>query len=70
MNEALTELPELLTPAETATAIRKTPASLAQDRYLGRGLPFVRVGRKVLYAKGDVLAYLAAGRVDPAVVAL
>jgi hypothetical protein len=50
--------------------MRKTENSLAQDRYLTargepRGLPFIKVGRKILYARVDVLAYLAAGRTDP-----
>jgi hypothetical protein len=38
------ELPELLTTAETARIVRKTAASLAQDRYLRRGLPYLRLG--------------------------
>jgi hypothetical protein len=61
----LTELPEFMTGRETARVVRKTENSLAQDRYLRRGIPYIKAGRKVLYARTDVLAYLAAGRNDP-----
>lgn len=56
------ELPVLLTPQELAQLLRTTTNSLAQDRYLGRGVPFVRHGRKVLYARSDVLSYLDKNR--------
>lgn len=61
----LTEMPEFLTSDETAGVVRKTPATLAQDRYLGRGLPYIKAGARILYARADVLAYLAANRNDP-----
>lgn len=65
----LTEMPEYMTPREAAQVIRKTEASLAQDRYLGRGLPYIKVGTeknaRVLYARADVAAFLAAGRTEP-----
>jgi hypothetical protein len=62
MTTSLDELPALLTPAELAILLRTTTNSLAQDRYLGRGVLFVRHGRKVLYARSDVLGYLDANR--------
>ncbi|BCZ24846.1 helix-turn-helix domain-containing protein [Mycobacterium senriense] len=59
------DLPEVMTSAELAKFMRTTPASLAQDRYLGRGVPFVRFGeRRVRYLRSDVLAYLAANRMQ------
>jgi hypothetical protein len=61
----LIEAPEYMTPVETAEVMRTTENKLAQDRYLERGLPFIKVGRKILYARADVVAYLAAGRTDP-----
>ena len=61
----LTEMPEYMTPRETGRVVRKTEASLAQDRYLGRGLPYIKAGGRVLYARADVAAYLAAGRTEP-----
>lgn len=65
--ETLNEMPELMNPRETAKCLRTTTNTLAQDRYLGRGVPFIKAGRRVLYARADVLAYLAAGRTDPSV---
>ncbi|MGW5314515.1 DNA-binding protein [Nocardia thailandica] len=50
----------LLRPAEAAEKMHTTPGKLAQDRYLGRGLPYVKYGRKVLYREGDIRAYLEA----------
>jgi hypothetical protein len=62
MSTTLDELPTLLTPPELARLLRTTTNSLAQDRYLGRGVPFMRHGRKVLYARADVAAYLDQNR--------
>lgn len=59
-------LPAVAMPKAVAGLIGSTEASLAQDRYLGRGIPFTRVGRRVRYLRADVLAYLAANRVDGA----
>jgi hypothetical protein len=44
-------LPSLMTPAELAEVLRSTENTLAQDRYLGRGVPFIKHGRKILYAR-------------------
>jgi hypothetical protein len=63
--ETLAEMPEFMNPRETARVVRKTVNSLAQDRYLRRGLPYIKTGRQILYARADVLAYLVAGRTDP-----
>lgn len=53
-------------PKDVAGLIGSTEAALAQDRYLGRGIPFTRVGRRVRYLRADVLSYLAANRVGGA----
>ena len=42
-----------------------TEARLANDRHLGRGLPYVKFGRSVFYMRSDIAAYLAANRVVP-----
>jgi hypothetical protein len=39
---------------------------LANDRHLGRGLPYVKFGRSIYYMRSDIIAYLAANRHDPA----
>ena len=57
-------LPALMTTAEVADFIRASKQSLDQDRYLGRGLPYVRIGRKIRYRKEDVLEYLDANTIS------
>lgn len=54
----LEDLPPLITPAELARFMRTTTNSLAQDRYLGHGVPFIKAGRRVLYARDAVIEYL------------
>jgi Helix-turn-helix domain len=61
----LDEMPELLKPAEAATLLRTTTNTLQQDRYLRRGAPYIKIGHRVLYARADLLAYLAANRSEP-----
>lgn len=51
---------ELATPAEVAQFMHTTTGGLAQQRYKGTGIPFVKVGRRVLYRWSDVHAYVAA----------
>lgn len=58
----LDALPDLITPAELAQFMRTTTNTLAQERYLGRGVPFVKHGKKVLYTRSDVEAYLERNR--------
>nr|WP_026306569.1 hypothetical protein [Smaragdicoccus niigatensis] len=41
-------------PSEVARYGRTTVQRLAQDRYLQRGIPFIKDGRKVLYRWDDV----------------
>lgn len=56
---------ELATPDEVAAHMHTTTASLAQDRYKGMGVPYIKVGRRVLYRWNDVQAYLDANTVTP-----
>ena len=56
---------QLATPQEVADFLHTTPAALSQDRYLGRGIAYVKHGRKVLYRWSDVHAYIAANTVNP-----
>jgi hypothetical protein len=58
----LAELPEVATPADVARVFHTTENALSQDRYLGRGLPYVKIGRRVRYLRADVTAYLEASR--------
>lgn len=58
------DLPPIITAAVLAKVLNISPASLAQDRYLGKGIPFVKIGKRVRYMRTDVLEYLAANRVE------
>jgi hypothetical protein len=55
-------LPEVSTGKQLAAFLQTTEAALAQDRYLRRGVPWVKIGARVRYLRADVLNYLAANR--------
>jgi hypothetical protein len=58
----MVDLPPVLTPAQLGDVLNVSPACLAQDRYLGKGIPFVKVGKRVRYMREDVLDYLRSNR--------
>jgi len=58
----LTGLPPIMTAAELAPAIRSSEGALAQDRYRNRGIPYIRMGRRIRYVRADVARYLVANR--------
>jgi len=56
--------PDILTPREAAKVLRVSPGTLAIWRCLKRyGLPFSKVGSKVVYRRSDLDAFIQAGRV-------
>lgn len=57
-------LPPVATARQLADFLVTTEASLAQDRYLRRGVPYTRVGRRIRYLREDVLKYLQANRIS------
>jgi hypothetical protein len=57
---------QLLTSIELAQRWRVSTKTLANQRWLGEGPPFVRLGRVVRYRMSDVLAMEGAARVAPA----
>lgn len=61
---------EVMLTDEVAEFLRKpTAKSLAMDRYLRRDTPpYLKIGRRILYRRSDVLAWLEAHRVMPNVV--
>lgn len=59
-------LPPVATSRHVAALVASTESSLAQDRYLGKGIPYTKVGRRVRYLRADVLEFLAANRVGGA----
>jgi hypothetical protein len=57
---------EFLTEGEVARLIRRGLSTLRNDRSLGRGVPYVKLGRSVRYAAADVQAYMDSHRIAPA----
>lgn len=55
----------LLTDAEVARFRGGSTATLARDRWANTGIPFLKLGRKVAYRAGDVLAWVESRRVAP-----
>lgn len=52
---------ETMTAGQVAEMLHTSEAGLAQLRYRGNGPKFVKVGgRKIIYRRSDVLAYLDA----------
>lgn len=48
-----------------ASILDCAPQSLRNWRHLGRGPAYSRKGRMVRYLVGDLLDFMAAGRIDP-----
>ncbi|MDF2155303.1 helix-turn-helix domain-containing protein [Vibrio sp. CAU 1672] len=49
----------LLTPAQLAELLQVTEKTLANQRFQGRGIPFVKIEKAVRYRYTDVESYLA-----------
>ena len=59
------KIPQFLTEVEVAKILNVSRATLQQNRWLNRGLPFFKVGRSVRYSGDDLQAYIEENRVDP-----
>jgi hypothetical protein len=57
------DLPPIAKAEQVANVMQTTSDALAQDRYRGRGLPFVKIGGRVRYLREDVLKYLSDNRI-------
>lgn len=56
---------ELWNEIKTAATLGVSPYKLRADRHYRRGLPFIRVGRRVLYRPEDVKAFIDQNRIEP-----
>jgi len=56
----LSQHPAIMTAEELAPVIRRSVGALAQDRYRNQGIPYVKMGRGIRYARGEVARYLMA----------
>lgn len=53
----------LWTTKEVAQRLKCSESKLEKDRFLGQGLPYTRLGKKVLYRETDLRRYLDANTV-------
>lgn len=59
MSIALALKEELLSEAEAAEIIQYSPMTLRKNRCIGKNHPpFVKIGRKVLYPRKEIVAWL------------
>jgi len=52
------DLPLYLTPWQLANLLGRHVRSLERDRTTGKGIPFIRLGKRILYPRDKTLAYL------------
>ena len=52
----------MMTQTYLADLFEVSERKLERDRHEGTGIPFVKIGRRVLYRREDVLEYLKANR--------
>jgi len=60
----MSELPKLLTAKELAEILGVSMDTLANERYLNVGVPYIKFGKRVRYRLDDVVAYLENQRVQ------
>lgn len=59
------EPPRYLTEKEVAAMTGLSLSNLRNSRFLGRGLPYVKIGRSVRYNLDDVIEYMESRKVIP-----
>ena len=57
------KLPQFLSEIEVAKILSISRATLQQNRWLGRGLAFIKIGRCIRYSTDDLQAFIEANRV-------
>jgi hypothetical protein len=50
---------------ETSKETHFSVSKLQTDRHYGRGLPYYKVGRKILYKRSEVREYIERHRIEP-----
>lgn len=55
-------LPAISTPEQVAKWLGTSVAALAQDRYLNRGLPYVKISGRIRYVSDEIAEYLKSNR--------
>lgn len=66
MNESEFRHPDkAITELEAAELLCKSVQTLRNDRHLGRGCPYLKMGRSVRYLVSDIKDYRIANRIVP-----
>ena len=58
------DVPKYLREQETSKISRKAVQTLRNDRHHGKGIPYIKNGRSVLYRLDDILNYLNTRRIS------
>lgn len=58
------QLPKFLKAKDVADWLGISEQALANDRYRGEGVPFVRIGSRIRYRLSDLLAYVEANTTE------
>ena len=58
-------IPQTLNEQETARVLKKAVQTLRNDRHMGQGCPYVKIGRSVRYLISDIESYLMKNRIEP-----
>ena len=53
-----------LNEREVANLARRSLSTLRNDRSKGRGFPYIKLGRSVLYQKEDIIDFLKARKIQ------
>ena len=59
------DVPKTVDEYAAAKALARGVQTLRNDRYLGRGCPYLKLGRSVRYLMDDIWKYLEEHRIDP-----
>ena len=55
---------QYLTEKDVAKITRLSLATLRNDRFLSRGIPYVKIGRSVRYNLEDVIGYMESHKIN------
>ena len=55
---------EYMPEREVAKMLNISMSKLQSDRSKGRGLPYLKISKRVIYSKSDILEYLSKHKVD------
>ena len=59
------DLMKVVNEHEVSILVGKSVPTLRNDRSLGRGVPYFKIGRAVRYRRGEVLKWLETQRIEP-----